>query len=62
MTQAEKFPKHVKSENLCLESMRLMVSRWRDGKEAAEEQRKEVGGEKARGGPELWITPACLVN
>lgn len=49
MTQAEKFPKHVKSENLCLESMRLMVSRWRDGEEA-EEQRKEVGGEKARGG------------
>lgn len=67
MTQAEKFPKHLKSENLCLESMRLMVSRWRDRKRR---QRTREGGweDKRQGGslnsgsllPAVWTRPGLL--
>jgi hypothetical protein len=60
MTQAEKFPKHLKSENLCLESMRLMISRWRNRKE----RRRRNGGrrwvDERQGKPELWITSDSL--
>lgn len=56
MTQAKKFPKHLKSENWCLESMRLIVSRW-----AGRKQRgggAEEGGweDERQGKPELWLT------
>lgn len=67
MTQAEKFPKHLKSENLCLESMRLMVSRWRDWKRRR--RTREGGGEDKRQGgslnsgsvlPAVWTRPGLL--
>lgn len=62
MTQAKKFPKHLKSENWCLESMRLIVSRWggRKKKEAEEQEKGGAGGWKA-GEPELWLS-ACPGN
>lgn len=61
MTQAEKFPKHLKSENLCLEPMEAHAFQMeRPEGEEAEAQRKVVGRWKARGKPELWITSDSL--
>lgn len=54
MTQAEKFPKHLKPENLCLESLKFVASRWRDWKKGQSSGRRweDEGWWK----PEVWIT------
>lgn len=69
MTQAEKFPKHLKSENLCLESMRLMVSRWRDRKKRRrrsrgrrrEDKRQREGLNSGSLLTALWTRPGLLL-
>lgn len=66
MTQAEKFPKHLKSENLCLESMRLMVSRWKGRKNRRRRSEGRVEGQKGGGAwtldhlTALWTRPGLL--
>lgn len=54
MTQAEKFPKHLKPENLCLESLKFMASTWRDWKKGQSSGRRWV--DEGWWKHELWIT------
>lgn len=57
MTQAVKFPKHLKPENLCLGFVKLMVSRWSDW---GDRQSGRRWVDERWGKPELWITPDFL--